>query len=106
MIRFRSTATGDVQMLDADGAQLLALIGKTDMARGVIMPEQMGEAIVRLQAATTGAARHPVAIRPDDADDGDDEMVDEPVTLAQRAFPLLDMLRRARVAGEPILWGT
>ncbi len=107
MIKFRSAATGDVQMLDADGAQLLALIGKTDTARGVITPEQMGEAIARLQAATAGASRASAAASPGpESGDGPDELPEEPVTMAQRAFPLLEMLRRSRIAGDPVLWGT
>jgi len=51
MIRFRSSATGNVDMLDVHGMQLLTLMGKTDASLGVITPAQMDDAIQRLQAA-------------------------------------------------------
>jgi len=106
MITFRSTATGPVQMLDAHGAQLLAAIGRDPSTRGVIMPEHMDDAISRLQAASIPAALEPdaasVAQSEDDAAEADEQA---PVSFGQRAFPLLQMLKTARSAGEPVLWG-
>lgn len=106
MITFRSTATGPVQMLDAHGAQLLAAIGRDASTRGVIMPEHMNEAISRLEAASRPAASEPdaasVAQSEEDAAEADEPL---PVSFGQRAFPLLQMLKTARAAGEPVLWG-
>ena len=51
MIKFSSKATGDIQMLAAHGTQLLALIGKTDLERGVITLQQIPNAIARLSSA-------------------------------------------------------
>lgn len=107
MIRFRSTATGDVQMFDHDGKQLLAAIGKTDPVRGVIMPAEMGAAIARLQEAIADEPIRTPDFDPRErtGDQHHDDAV-EIVSLAQRAFPFLEMLRRAQAAEAPILWGT
>lgn len=106
MITFRSTATGQIQMLNADGRKLLAAIGKSDPSRGVIMPLQMDAAIQRLQelGEKSSKVRDVAARRESVGDDAGSETV-ERVTLAQRAFPLLQMLRSSRFAGAPVLWG-
>lgn len=105
MIRFTSVATGDVLMLDAHGRQLLAVMGQDDPTRGVIMPRQMDGVIARLQAADLDAPSSADAVAPE-ADSGPDAVgADEPVSMAQRAFPLLQMLKRARAADRPIMWG-
>ena len=105
MITFRSTATGQLQMLDAHGAQLLAAIGKSDTSRGVIMPTQMDDAIARLQllGERSSSVRDAAARRESVGDEPDLEAVEQ-VTWAQRAFPLLQMLKNSRVAGAPVLW--
>jgi hypothetical protein len=106
MITFRSSATGPVQMLDAHGAQLLAALGRDNSTRGAIMPEQMDEAISRLQQASAESA---AAERADAVAQGEQDAAEfdqqAPISLGQRAFPLLQMLKIARNAGEPVLWG-
>ncbi len=107
MIHFRSPATGDVQMLEAHGRHLLSVIGKSDSERGVITPAEMAEAINRLEAASRQDLQdHEQAVRAQTEQD-DDEVRVEPdrVGLAQRSFPLVQMLKRALAAGEPVLWG-
>lgn len=100
MIRFSCSVTGDLVMLDTHAVHLLALIGKSADSRGVITPQQMPEAIASLEAA----AAEPPETGPDwVAEDEADEA--EPVSLSQRAFPMLQMLRRAKAADAPILWG-
>ena len=106
MIRFRSPAAGDVQMLDAHGRQLLSIIGKTDSERGVITPAEMAEAIDRLQAASRQDFRaHEQAIVAEEQDDDGSEQDMDRVGLAQRCFPLVQMFKRAQAAGKPVLWG-
>lgn len=105
MITFRSTATGEVQMLDAHGRKLLQAIGKSDITRGVIMPTQMDDAIALLQSAAeqSSRVRDAAARRESVGDDGDEEQMEQ-VSLAQRAFPLLQMLKNSKAAGAPVLW--
>lgn len=106
MITFSSRATGDLTMLDAHATQLLAAMGRDDPTRGAIMPKQIDEAVARLEAAITRAPSAKQTAAAMSADDHDvDADQSEPVTLAQRAYPLLDMLRRARLADAPVMWG-
>lgn len=107
MIRFRSPATGDVQMLDAHGRHLLSVIGKNDSERGIITPAEMADAINRLEAASRQDLHdHEDASRvPAEQEEDDVSVEPDRVGLAQRSFPLVQMLKRAQAAGEPVLWG-
>lgn len=113
MIEFTSKAGGTVSMLAADGRQLLGVLGKdAQAARGVITPEQMGAAIAALEAAGQAQAEaHRAALaaveRRAERDErsAQDERQGAPVSTAQRAFPLIELLKRAQAAGEPVLWG-
>lgn len=93
-------------MLTAHAAQILSILGKEIGERGVITVAEMPDAIARLQLAG-GQDRH--ARQTDDAQssvEGDDPILQSnQVGLAQRAFPLVEMLRHALAAGEPVLWG-
>lgn len=103
--RFQSKAAGDVLMLGSVGDAVLSAMGKAPAAKGIIEPLAMPAAIGALEAAL---ARDDALHSPDrvaDADvptpDGDAELV----PLRQRAWPLVEMMRRAHSAGEPIFWG-
>ncbi|HYF58874.1 MAG TPA: DUF1840 domain-containing protein [Burkholderiaceae bacterium] len=105
LYEFKSKATGTVTMTGAIAERLLQIVGKEPGAKGVFTVEQMPDAIAALQAAIDREKRETSA--PDDDEDDDDR--DEPrpvtVTLAQRAWPLIDMLRDSHRAGQPVTWG-
>lgn len=112
MIEFSSKAGGSVSMLSADGARLLALLGKEAQAvRGVITPEQLPAAIAALESAGSAQAEeHRAALtaleqRSEPAERTGPEAQEAPISLAQRAFPLIALMRRAQAAGVPVLWG-
>jgi hypothetical protein len=99
--KFKSKAAGDVIMLAANGDRVLDLIGKTPGAQGIIEAADMPQAIDALTAAVAAdeaerqqatAGREPTS-RP------------EAVSLRQRAWPLVEMMKRSHAAGEPIVWG-
>jgi hypothetical protein len=94
--KFKSAATGDVIMLGPHGDQLLRLLGREPALKGIIEPGQMALAIETLQAAIASAETASV--------DADEDQKD-PVLLRQRLWPMIDMLRRAEQAGEPVVWG-
>ena len=48
LYRFKSKNMGDVIMLEANGRQVLEIIGKTPDPRGIILPEQMPAASAAL----------------------------------------------------------
>lgn len=99
--KFKSKATGDLVMLGPQGDQLLKIIGREPAARGIIEPPAMDAAIAALEAAVADETTVP-------DDEGDDQnTTDGPraVSLRQRAWPMIEMLKRARAEGQPVVWG-
>ena len=91
--KFKSKAAGDVIMLQSHGDQLMRLIGREPAGKGIIETADLPAAIQALQEA---AAR---ASAPTDAEG------ERGVGLKQRVWPMVEMMKRAQAAGEPIVWG-
>jgi Domain of unknown function (DUF1840) len=86
--------------------RLLAIIGKAPGPTGIILPAQMPAAIQALEAAIAAEREHPQAEEAGtDTDDDRDPERSPAITLAQRAWPLIDMLRTAAAAEREITWG-
>jgi hypothetical protein len=104
LYRFKSKASGDVIMVKAHGDQVLAALGKEASPKGIVTVEQLPGAIAALQAAIErdDAARRATADLAED-DGGTDPA--RAVGLKRRAWPMLDMLQRARAEGVDIVWG-
>lgn len=103
--KFKSKAAGDVIMLQATGDRVLALIGKEPAAKGIIEPAQMASAMQALADAI--AADDAARARGPGSDDAAEDSADQrdKISLRQRAWPLVDMMKRALAADEPITWG-
>ena len=100
--KFRSPAAGDVMMMGPQGEQFLRALGREPGARGILEPVAMDAALQALQQAIDEdeQARH----------GQDDEAAAraqgrDPVSLRRRLWPMVEMIRRARAADEPIVWG-
>jgi len=104
LVTFSSKAGGDVLMLGEHAKPILVLAGKIAEdpfpVRGVFCVDQLPEAIQRLEG---GVANETLA-------EVDEETIPSPfllpVSLRQRAFPLLDLMRKAQKSGKPVLWET
>ncbi|MFK7966570.1 MAG: DUF1840 domain-containing protein [Burkholderiaceae bacterium] len=98
---FKSRATGSVIMTQDIAEALLAAMGKTPGATGIITVEQLPAAIAAL--------RHDLpADASDEGQESTDDDDDEPkssVSLKQRAFPLIEMMETALKAGKDVTWG-
>lgn len=108
--KFKSKAAGDVIMLQPTGDKVLGLIGKDPAPQGIIEPSQMPAAIRALADAVAAddAARARRASGEQDRDIGEDEPAAggrDKVSLRQRVWPLVEMMKRAQSADEPITWG-
>lgn len=103
--KFKSKAAGDVIMMGPTGDKVLGLIGKSASAQGIIEPAQMPAAIQALADAVAADD----AARAADGPGADDEAAArgalDPISLRQRAWPLVEMMKRAHAAGEAITWG-
>ncbi len=100
LYKFKSKAAGDVIMLGANGDELLRVLGREPAAKGIIEPDRMADAMARIEAALRVEA---AAGQARDAGDGASDKGG--VTLRQRLWPMLEMLKRASAAREPIVWG-
>jgi hypothetical protein len=108
LYKFKSKVTGDLIMLEANGRQMLTIVGKgdpTNLAQGILTPENMPAAT----AALVQAVQHDDEARASTealASQGDDTV--EPLTtvsLRQRAAPFLEMIQRCQADNTPIVWG-
>ena len=101
LYKFKSKAVGDVIMLGPNGDQLLRLAGREPSPRGIFEVDAMPALIAALEAARDrgGDDRSPSRAAPPGSTGGDG------VALRQRAWPLVEMLRRSHAAREVIVWG-
>lgn len=109
LVVFRSKAAGEIFMFAETARRILEILGRSDAPRGVITAEQVPDALARLAAAVEQekALAREAAAAADQADrrGGDGPATPAPITLGQRAFPLLEMLRAAEKKKVDITWG-
>jgi hypothetical protein len=100
--KFKSKAAGDVIMMGPTGDKVLGLIGKDATPKGIIEPAQMPAAIQALADAVKldDEARAAAGEQAEGSTSARD-----PISLRQRAWPLVEMLKRAHAADEPVTWG-
>ena len=106
LYKFKSRAAADLIMLEPQGRQVVALMGKTPGASGIVTVAQIPAAIAALEAAVV---EEEARLKAQAAEDGDDEDAAEAgkdaVRLRQRVVPLIDMLQRSAAAGVDVVWG-
>ena len=104
--KFKSKAGGDVIMLGPNGDALLRILGREPAAKGIIEPASMAAAIAAIEQAVAadeaaradaGRSTASAASAPPTSADG--------VALRQRLWPMVDLLKRAAAAVEPVVWG-
>ena len=99
LYKFKSDAGGDVIMLEASGRQVLAIIGKSMDAKGILLPGQMQAAKAAIEAAIAQEE-----LPPSDAADAQDQAKPQ-ISLRTRAWPLVTLMDRSLKADVPITWG-
>ncbi|HEX5784065.1 MAG TPA: DUF1840 domain-containing protein [Burkholderiaceae bacterium] len=114
LYRFKSRETSDIVMLAADAERLLAILGKTAKAPGIITWPEMGHCLELLEqeAALDAAQRDASSRSEEDAFDETDERppADQQgaprsrVSLAQRIAPLTQALERCQRAQADLIW--
>ncbi len=117
---FKSRATGSVIMTKPVAEWILQIIGKAPGRTGIITVDQMPGAVDSLnraieqekeelraerramESAGSGATK---GAGSGDAEKNDTDDDPYPVSLAQRAFPFIDLLKEAHRAGKDVTWG-
>lgn len=97
---FRSKAAGDLIMLGEHGDRVMTLLGREPATKGIFEARDLGALIKRLESAV---ADEP-APQPEPGKDNDDDR-GALVGMKTRVWPLIEMMRRAQAANEPIVWG-
>lgn len=103
--KFKSKAAGDVIMMGPTGDEVLRAMGREPAAQGIIEPTAMPAAIGALEQAIAAVEAERARAEADAEAAGEKVPPRQAVGLRQRAWPLIQMLKRAHAAGEPIVWG-
>jgi hypothetical protein len=90
--KFKSKVTGDLIMLEPDAKRLLRIMNKTDQTKGILLAEQISEAMAAIEKAVAHEEM---------------EGVKDPkqVSLRQRSLPMLKMLKQCHAQSEDVVWG-
>jgi hypothetical protein len=105
LYKFKSPVAADVIMLQPNAEELLAIIGKSPGATGIITVEQARAALAALKAEIQRREAMGNAPPSDEAERDSDAAQAESVSLRRRAAPFIDMLERSSAAGKNVVWG-
>lgn len=105
LYKFKSKAAGDVIMTEPVGDRLLRIVGRDPAPQGIFLPEQMPAAITAMESAIAAEEAERERAEAEAAEEGASPPPREGVSLRQRAWPLIEMMRRAHGADREIVWG-
>ncbi len=108
MYKFKSRAAGDLIMLEPNGRQVLAIIGKLDSPaehQGILLPAEMPAAIAALQAAVAEDETRRAQLTQQAQAAGETPPSFGGISLRLRAVPFIEMIRRSHTADKEIVWG-
>ena len=98
LITFRTKANADITMLGDVAIALLKLMGQSGGVPGALIGADVPAALQNLKAGIATSGDEPA---PRDAHEDEEP----PVTMRQRAFPLIGLLESAANANADVLWG-
>ena len=113
LFKFKSQVTSDLIMLEADGRRLLKIMLGDDPVKGIVLSQDMPQVLAKLESAVAQdeALR---AQRSQDAQIGKNHgVVDannpeselDAVRLAQRASPMIKLLKQCVATPTDLVWG-
>ncbi len=113
LFKFKSQVTSDLIMLEADARRLLHIMLGHDPVKGIILVNDLPSAIAKLESAVSQdeAARLQRSQEAQKAAGSKDSMQDatgetsDPVRLAQRASPMLKLLKHCVADPSDVVWG-
>ncbi len=105
LYKFKSKAAGDVIMMGPSGDQVLRLIGREPSPKGIVEPAAMPAAIAALENAIAAEDAARAEAEKKASEEGRTPAPAEGVSLRQRAWPLIEMMKRAHKEDHPIVWG-
>jgi hypothetical protein len=97
LVTFTSDAYADITMFGGDALAMLKMMGHSGTVPSAIVAEDVPEALRKLTAAVKAES----AAQPVDTADDEEE---PPVSLSNRALPLINLLTAAAKAGSDVMW--
>lgn len=101
LVKFETDAFGGITMFGDVAIKLLKLMGHSGTVPGAIMPEDIPQALQRLR---TGIAAEEAADTDGPATEDENEADGQYVSLRNRAFPLIELLKAAEAERVPVMW--
>lgn len=106
LYKFKSKVTGDLIMLEPQGRQILRIIGKMPDAKGIVLVDEIPNAIDALRkAVAVEEAEIQAAQQDEDAVENSAKPGSHSIRLKQRVVPFIDMLQRAHAEDVDVVWG-
>lgn len=102
---FTSQVTARLVMVQAHAEALLAILGREPAAQGIVTAAQAPAAIAALEAAVVEEEAAFARAEAEARAEGRPPPPRPAVWLRQRAWPLIETLRRCAAADVPLLWG-
>jgi len=104
LVTFRTETYADIMLFGDIAVQLLKMMGHSGAVPGALLAADVPAALARLKQALA-AGQAVVVADTEDKDEAEDEEEKEPaVGLAQRAFPLIELLTAAAAAHDDVVW--
>ena len=101
LITFHTKSYADITLFGDIGKQLIELMGHTPTVPGAILAEDLPAALARLLAGVAAPSAQAAVSDKSDARADDEE---QPVSLAHRALPLIQLLEAAVKDTENVMW--
>lgn len=105
LYKFKSKAAGDVIMTQPVGDRVLQAMGRAPAPQGIFLAEDLPALISTLEQAIDDEERARERLQAEAKARGETPPPREAVTLRQRAWPLIEMMKRAQQADKEIVWG-
>lgn len=103
LVTFTCKAYADITMFGDVALSMLKMMGHSETVPGAILAEDVPAALERLKVAIEKVKAIPVQSEPRDTrhDDPDEQ---QPVSLAHRALPLIELLTAAARETSDVMW--
>lgn len=104
LVTFSTKSHADITMFDYVAEALLRLMGQSGAVPGALLAEDVPSALERLKAAIAEAGSEAGPTAPGAKEERQDEEAPPPVSLRQRAYPLIGLLEAAARANADVTW--
>jgi len=105
LYKFKTKSSADVIMMGPHGDHVLRLLGREPAPKGILEVAHMPAAVTALEAAVEADERAHAEAQAEAEANGETPPQREGVSLRQRVWPLVEMIKRAHKQGHDIVWG-